>query len=171
MIKRLTNIFKRVLWSNEKLARSQGVKIGHNCNIQDVNFGSEPYLIEIGNHVQITTGTKIYTHGGAWVLREKHPKLDFFGKVVIKDNIYIGNNTLIMPGVTIFSNVIVAAGSVVTKSIPPGSIAGGNPAKIIGNIDDFEKRMQPFDLQTKGYSPNTKKEFLLSLPDDKFIKK
>lgn len=170
-MKRIVNLYKRIFWSNEKLALSQGVKIGKDCNIQNVNFGSEPYLIEIGDNVQITNGTKIFTHGGSWVLRKKYSKFDFFGKVIIKNNVYIGNNSLIMPGVTIESNVIVAAGSVVVKSVPANSIVGGNPARIISNIKDFEERMLQFNLKSKDLSKSDKKTLLLSLQDDMFIKK
>lgn len=97
--------------------------------------------------------------------------LIFFGKIKIGSNVYIGNNSLIMPGVSIGNNVIVAAGSVVTKSIPSNSIVGGNPAQIIGDIDSFKKRMKKYDLQTKGMRYESKRHYLLSLPEDKFIKK
>lgn len=171
MIRKLVNLYMKYRWNHEQRARFNGVKIGANCSIQDVSFGSEPYLITIGNHVQLTSGTKIFTHGGANVLRIKHPDIDFFGKVVIKDNVYMGNNSLIMPGVTIGSNVIVAAGSVVTKSIPDNVIVGGNPAKIIGNIEDFENKMLEKNVKSKKMSAEEKKAYLLSLPDDKFIVK
>ncbi len=171
MLKGLIRKLKIRIWGNEKYARSLGVKIGKNCNIQIINFGSEPYLVSIGNHVQITTGTKIFTHGGGWVYRDKYPNLDFFGKVEIKDNVYIGNNCLIMPGVTIHSNVIVAAGTVVTKSIPEGSIVGGNPGRIIGTIYEFEKKIIEYNLNTKGLNYNEKKALLESTSEEKFIKK
>lgn len=171
MINRILNIYRKMIWSPEKYARFIGVKIGENCNIQTSNFGSEPYLIAIGNHVQITSGTKIFTHGAAWVLRNKNYNIDFFGKVVIKDNVYIGNNVLIMAGVTIGENVIVAAGAVVTKSVPDNSIVGGNPARIIGSLDDFEQKMLSYNVNSKGMAYKEKKKYLLSLSEDKFIKK
>lgn len=171
MINKFLNLYRRKFWKSEKYARFIGVKIGEKCDIQDVNFGSEPYLIEIGNHVQITSGTKIFTHGAAWILRKKYPKVDFFGKVKIGNNVYIGNNALIMAGVTIGNNVIVAAGAVVTKSVPDNVIVGGNPAKILGNIEDFENKMLYFNVNSKGMGYEEKKKFLLSLTDDKFIKK
>lgn len=171
MRRKIINLYRNFFWSKEKLARYQGATIGKDCNIKSVSFGSEPYLISIGDHVQITDGTKIFTHGGARVLRKKYPDMDFFGKVAIKDNVYIGNNCLIMPGVTIGSNVIVAAGSVVTKSIPDNVVVGGNPAKILCSLSDFEKRMVKKNVKSKGMSANQKREYLLSLPDEAFIKK
>lgn len=171
MFKRVLNLYRKKNWSTEKLARFNGVKIGKECDIKNVSFGSEPYLISIGNRVQITDGVKIFTHGGGHVLREKYPDIDFFGKVVIKDNVYIGNNCLIMPGVTIGSNVLVAAGSVVTKSVPNGVVVGGNPAKVLSSIDDFEQKMLEKNVNSKTMRSTEKRKYLLSLPNNKFIEK
>lgn len=171
MIKRIINSYRKRYWSFEKQARFSGVLIGRNCDIQNVNFGSEPFLIEIGNHVQITSGTKFFTHGAAWVLREKYPKIDFFGKIKVGNNVYIGNNALILAGVKIESNVIVAAGSVVTKSVPGGKIVGGNPARIIGNLISFEKAMLDFNVNTKGEQEREKRKILLALKDENFFQK
>lgn len=171
MIHKLLNCYRRNFWTRERYFRFLGVKIGKNCDIQDIHVGSEPYLIDIGNHVQITAGTKFFTHGAAWVLREKYPEVDFFGKIKIGDNVYIGNNALILAGVTIGSNVIIAAGAVITKSIPDNSIVGGNPAKIIGSISDFEEKMLQFDVSSKAMNYKKKKEYLLSISENKFIKK
>lgn len=167
----LFRLYTKVFWSYEKQAIKSGVKIGANCDIQNVSFGSEPYLITVGNHVQITSGTKIFTHGAAWVLRLKYPDMDFFGRVVIKDNVYIGNNCLIMPGVIIGSNVIIAAGSVVTKSIPDGCVVGGNPSRVIGDINSFENKMSEVNLKCKGMNSQDKRKFFLSLPKHNFLKK
>ena len=163
--------YRKYFCSTESLARFNGVNIGNYCDIQKVSFGSEPYLVTIGNHVQITSGTKIFTHGAAWLFREKIPNMDFFGKVVIKDNVYIGNKCLIMSGVTIGSNVLVAAGSVVTKSIANNVVIAGNPAKIICSIEDFERKMLSKNVESKGMSEIEKKRYLLSLNDGFFIQK
>lgn len=171
MIRKLYSIYKRNFWSPERLARYNGVTIGKGCNVQNASFGSEPYLITIGNHVQITNGTKFFTHGAAWVLRENDPNVDFFGKVLVNDNVYIGNNCLIMPGVTIGSNVIVAAGSVVTKSVPDNVVVGGNPARIISSIIEFEEKMREKNVKSKQMNAQEKKAYLLSLPNERFIKK
>lgn len=68
---------------------------------------------------------------GGNVVRCQIPDFDIFGKITIGDWVYIGNNSLIMPGVTIDNNVLVASGSVVTKSVPAGVVVAGNPARII----------------------------------------
>lgn len=128
-------------------------------------------MIEIGNHVQITKGVKIFTHGGGWVFRTEYPNIDIFGKVVIKNNVYIGNNALIMPGVVIGNNVIVGAGSVVAKSVPDNSVVAGNPARIISDIETTKQNMLPYNVGTKKMNYEEKKKNLLSLSEDKFIKK
>ena len=171
MIKRIINYSRRMLWSSEKYARFLGVKIGENCSIDTHFFGSEPYLIEIGNHVQITSDVRFFNHGGSWVFREKYPKMDVFGKIKIGNNVYMGNCSMILPGVTIGDNVIIGAGSIVTKSIPSGKIVAGNPAKIIGEIDNLEIKMISFNLNSKDHSYLQKKNFLLRLDDKLFLKK
>lgn len=76
-----------------------------------------------------------------------------------------------MPGVTIGENALIAAGSIVTHSVPAFEVWGGVPAKFICSVDDFIERNKCFNVGTKDLSPSDKKEKLLTLPDDKFIKK
>lgn len=162
----------RIILSNEQYARYLGVKIGGGNLIADKNhWPSEPYLVTIGNHCQLTSGVKIFTHGGAMVARVKYPKFDVFGKVVIGDRVYIGTNSLIMPGVKIGNSSMVAAGSVVTKSVPPNMVVGGNPARILCTVDEYIERNKTFDLESKGLSYEQKRTFLLSLPKERFIRK
>lgn len=104
------------------------------------------------------------------MVREIYPDFDIFGKIIIGDWVYIGSGSLIMPGVT-GNNVLVAAGSVVTKSVPPGMIVAGNPARIIGCVDDYIKRNMPYNLNSKRLSRAEKRKLLLSLPDERFIRK
>lgn len=166
------NILKRLYWrfiaSPVNYARHIGVNIGENNLIGKNHWSSEPYLISIGTNCQLTD-CKIFTHGGGNVLRDSYPEFDAFGKVTIGDWVYIGSNSLIMPGVTIGDNVLIAAGSVVTKSVPPRTVIAGNPARIICTIEDYYNRNKKWDTQSK-HCPN-KKELLLGLPDDKFITK
>src|SRR5690606_36547449 len=142
-----------------------------NCIISIKDFGSEPYLIEIGNDVRITSGVKLFTHGGARVFRKNIPDFDFFGKIKIGNNVYIGNNAIILPGVSIGDDVIIGAGSVVTKSVGTNSVVGGNPARIIGSVSELQNKMLKYNVKTKGLSRADKKSKLLSLPPDMFIRK
>lgn len=153
-----------------KWAKYIGVNIGENNLIGKCHWSSEPYLITVGSHCQLTT-CRIFTHGGGQVVRHIDPSFDAFGKVVIGDYVYIGTNALILPGVTIGDHVLVAAGSVVTKSIPSGVVVAGNPAKIICTIDDFYARNKKYNTKTKGLNSKEKKQYLLKMREDMFIKK
>lgn len=174
MIKRLSTVFqliKSYLYSPEKYARHLGVTIGKNCYISTRNWGSEPYLVTIGNNCQITYNVSIYTHGGGQAIRAIDPNFDVFGKVVIEDWAYIGAYAQIMPGVTIGEGALVAAGSVVTKSVSPHTVVGGNPARYICTTEEYYERNKQYNVQTKSLSLQDKKKYLLTLPDDRFMKK
>lgn len=152
-------------------ARHIGVKFGKNCVIATKNWSSEPYLIEIGNNVALTKGVMIHTHGGGRVARTCIPNFDIFGKVVIKDGAYIGSGTQVMPGVTIGEGSLVAAGSIVTKSVPPGVVVAGNPAKYVCTVEEYIERNKKYNVGTKGLSFEDKKKTLLAADEEKLIKK
>lgn len=108
---------------------------------------------------------------GGNCIRKDHPDFDCFGKVVIEDWAYIGSFSQIMPGVTIGNGALVAAGSIVTKSVAPGTVVAGIPARYLCTVEDYYQRNKNYDLHTKGMKPDKKKEVLLSLPESRFIKK
>ena len=145
--------------------RSLGAEIGEGCEIYpSANFGNEPYLIKLGNHVRVNEGVQFITHdGGVWVLRALEDELrdiDLFGKIEVGNNVHIGTNAVLMPGVTIGDSCIIGCGAVVTKSIPANSIVGGVPARIIETVEEYkEKHMDDFE-HTKYMSGTDKKEFL-----------
>ena len=170
-MKKFKLLFKRLFWSLERQAKDAGVKMGKDNFIASRFWSSEPYLISVGSHCDITVGVKLFTHGGSRVLRNKYPKFDSFGKVTIGDYVYLGNNVLVMPGVEIGNHVLVAAGSVVTKSIPSNCVVVGNPAKYICSIQEYEEKNIKYNTNTKGMDDVAKKELLLSLGEEKFIKK
>lgn len=156
----------------EKQAEKAGVVFGENNSFASCFWSSaEPYLIRIGSNCQITADVKIFTHGGSKVARTIYPKFDCFGKVEIGDNVYIGNNSLIMPGVSIGNDVLVAAGSVVCQSVPSGVVVGGNPAHIICTVEEYIERNKNYNFDTKGLSRRQKKKILQAADDSMFIKK
>jgi len=138
----IKDYYLRLTISGVDYARIKGAKVGENSRILTTALGSEPWLIEIGSNVTITSGARLLTHdGSAWLFKDELGRRYLYRKVIVGNDVFIGSNSIIMPGVTIEDQVIVAAGSVVTKSVPKGSIVGGNPAKIIGSFDSYEKRV------------------------------
>lgn len=172
IFKIVKEIIHRKLTPPKLYARELGVNIGEDNFLPDKScWSTEPYLITIGSHCQITSGVRFFTHGGGHILRNEIPKFDVFGKIEVGDWVYIGNNSLIMPGVTIGNHVLIAAGSVVTKSIPSGMVVGGNPARVICTLEDYKNRNIQFNANTKGLSYDEKKNVLQSLEEDRFVKK
>jgi acetyltransferase-like isoleucine patch superfamily enzyme len=143
-----------------RYARLIGVRVGSNCKLIHPNFGTEPYLIEIGDHVELTNNVTFVTHdGGVWVFRDEYPEIDIFGPIVIKDNVFVGLGSIILPNVTIGNNCVIGAGSVVTTSIPDNSVAAGVPAKVLKNIDSYLESSLAKTLNCKN-NP-AKKRFLV----------
>ena len=132
--------------------RSLGVKVGKNFRPiihphpwSYPDFGSEPFLIEIGNDVCISFGCTFLTHDASVHVCEKlssnpDDKIFKYGRIKIGNNVFIGCKSIILPNVTIGNNSIVGAGSVVTKSIPDNEVWAGNPARFISKIEDFSKK-------------------------------
>lgn len=146
-----------------KYLRKQGMKIGENCLINTVAFSTEPYLIEIGNHVAIANGTEIITHDGAiWCFREELNNADVFGKIKIGNNVFIGNNCTILPNTVIGNNSVVGAGSVVRGKFPDNSVIFGNPAKIVlnMNVQKFLYLQNPGLMKTSNL-PDSKKNKII----------
>ena len=159
------------LRSPANYARYLGVSYGDNCLIATKYWSTEPYLIKIGNNVQITSDVRFHTHGGVHVLRKRIATFDTFGKIVINDNCYIGAASHILGGVTIGENSLIAAGSVVTKSIPSNVVVGGNPARIICSCDEFFDKQQMYNVNTKGMSYREKQTILLDAKNEVFFQK
>ena len=155
-----------------EMAKIAGVNMGGGNDVASPFWdAAEPYLITIGCNNQITKGVKIYTHGGSHVARFLHPNFDCFGKVTIGNWCYLGNNVLIMSGVTIGDHVLIAAGSVVTHSFNDRVVIGGNPARFICSLGEYLEKNSHFNVNSKGLSSEQKKQLLLSLPDERFMSK
>lgn len=172
-MKSIRSILARVISNPLKECKRNGMKMGKGCSIMSWKIIAEAYLIEIGDFVQITDGVHLFTHGGGWALRQlggDDSDYDSFGKVIIGNNVYIGNNACVMPGVTIGNNVVIGASSVVTKNVPDNVVIAGNPARIINTFEDYCKKMKRWNLHCKNMDDKSKKEFLLSVSEEKLIK-
>lgn len=122
-----------------RAARFQGVQVGEGCRIYIHSFGTEPFLIAIGDRVTITSRVRILTHDGSTCLvkDERGVRFQKYSQVRIGDDVFVGVNSIILPGVSIGSRVVVAAGSVVTRDVPSDVVIAGNPARVIGSFEQF----------------------------------
>jgi acetyltransferase-like isoleucine patch superfamily enzyme len=133
---------------------NRGLQIAPDCRLIGLpNFGSEPYLISIGARVTISSGVSFINHdGGTCVFRQepRYANVIKFGRITILENCFIGAGATLMPGVTIGPNSVVAASSVVTHDIPANTVAGGVPAKILMNVEEYAEKClahsPPYDL-------------------------
>ncbi|MBQ9861541.1 MAG: acyltransferase [Clostridia bacterium] len=133
--------------------RKQGARIGERVVVFDpkstVIDMTRPYMLEIGDDVQIPFGVSILTHGYDWsVLKGAYGEvLGSAGKVKIGNNVFIGSRSTILKGVTIGNNVIIGACSLVNKDIPDNCVAAGNPCRVIMPLDEYYQKRK--DAQEK----------------------
>ena len=106
----------------------------YNCTILDVA------KVKIGDNCQMAPNVSIYTAGQPIHPVSRNSGYEYGKEVTIGNNVWIGGNSVICPGVTIGDHVVIGAGSVVTKDIPDWSVAAGNPCKVIRKITEEEKR-------------------------------
>lgn len=124
-------------------ARKIGVKIGNGCRIGVTEWGSEPYLISIGNEVLLSSQVTFINHDGAtWAFRNRseYKGVTKFGEIKIGNRCFVGLGAILLPGAEMGDNSVLAAGAVLSKKIPPGEIWGGIPAKYIMTVDDFAEK-------------------------------
>jgi tetrahydrodipicolinate N-succinyltransferase len=90
--------------------------------------------------VTVTSGVQFITHDGAtWLLRDEKGRRHRLAPIEIGNDVFIGVNSIILPGVRIGNRVIVGAGSVVNRSIPNNCVVAGVPAKFIRTFDEYER--------------------------------
>lgn len=149
LIKRLIQSYKsrtanRNYATKIRYLREKGARIGDKtrliCKVE--SFGSEPYLVSVGENCLIAAGVQFFTHdGGVKVLSDLgyfgSERMDIIAPVTVGNNVYIGTGACVMPGVTIGDNVVIGAHAVVTKDIPSGSLAVGVPARVIKTIEQY----------------------------------
>lgn len=122
-------------------AKYHGMKVGKNFNMPDkIYFGTEPYLIEIGDNVNIAAGVRFVNHGGTTTLLRKLPGYEdarILGRIKIGNNCTIGINCVITQDVQIGNNCILGANSVLAQSMPDNTVFIGNPAQFLCTIEDY----------------------------------
>ena len=144
------NMIKELLYrlrgeyTTEKLI-SMGMKVGKNFNrLHGVILDpGHCWLIEIGDNVTMAPRVHILCHDASTKQFLNYTKI---GRVTIGDNVFIGAESVVLPGVTIGSNVIIGANSTVTNDIPDNSVVAGSPARVICTLEEYlekeRKRME-----------------------------
>ena len=118
---------------------------GFNVEVGDNFFANVNLVIldgakvRIGNNAFIAPNVGIYTAGHPFDVKQRNEGLEYAFPVTIGDNVWIGAQACILPGVTIGDNTVIAGGSVVTKDIPANVIAAGNPCRVIREITEADR--------------------------------
>ena len=136
---------KTLLFGSLTIAVEQGLHAEDGVTVmKGVDFGSEPYLITLKKRCRITQDVVFITHdGGTWAFRHHFPEYSSvikYGRIEVGEETFIGARSIIMPGITIGRNCVIAAGSIVTKDIPDFSVAVGVPAKVICTTQEYAER-------------------------------
>lgn len=141
-------------YTTEKMI-SMGMSVGINfkCLNGVILDPSHCWLIEIGDNVTLAPRVHILCHDASTKSFLNYTKI---GRVTIGNNVFIGAETVVLPGVTIGSNVVIGANSTVTHDIPDNSVAVGTPASIICTLDEYlgkeKKRMQTAPIYGEDYT-------------------
>jgi acetyltransferase-like isoleucine patch superfamily enzyme len=156
---RLTSLAERLemgdLWRTDVMAwrlrraRQMGIKVGERCRLYSLNVVSEAELVEIGDGVIVSGEVMFVTHDGAvFTALEKFPEVNgCYGRIRIGNDCFLGIRAIIMPGVELGDNCVVAGGAVVMDSFGPNSVIAGNPAKYVCPTSIY--------LELKRHSPAT----------------
>lgn len=131
-------------WRNRlgiRRAVKNGLQIGGNVRVMSgCSFGSEPYLVKIGNNVTLSSGVAFITHdGGTWIFRDEaeYRGITRYGPIRIGDGCFIGARSIILPGVRIGERSLIGAGSVVVNDIPLDTVAAGVPARVLMTRQEY----------------------------------
>jgi acetyltransferase-like isoleucine patch superfamily enzyme len=177
---RLLSIIRSILRRSsgsisEWLAIEDGMSIGRGTRcIGMQSFGTEPYLITIGNDCLVTDGVRFVCHDGAiqvpfirdgYTLEEVYAKRSRFGRIVIGNNVFIGIGAVILPNTFIGDNSIIGAGAIVRGHFPESVVIAGNPARVIESLETYNEKNSHKTLvfTTKNDKEARKAEILNSL--------
>ncbi len=119
--------------------RQRGLKLGEDVSIEDGFFldPSHCYLIEIRSRCMLAPNVRLIAHDASTKRLIGATRL---GPILIEEGCFIGDSVIVLPGVTIGRGSIIGAGSIVTRSIPAGSVAAGNPARVLFPVDEYRNR-------------------------------
>lgn len=167
MIKKIYRfLYKKIMVkvNHVKYARKIGVNMAGEIHLYgNIGWGTEPWLITLGHDVYITNGVRFITHdGGTLLFRKQCPDLEITKPIVVGDNVYIGNNVLLLPGVTIGNNVVIGAGAVVSRDIPDNSVAVGVPARVIKTAEEYLEKIKKESIHL-GHLKGKEKDIALKM--------
>lgn len=151
-LRRVYRILYGIIWGKLKPLK-YAQKVGVNFKSAgvylygNISWGTEPWIISLGDNVHITDGVKFITHdGGTLLFRQYVSDLEITKPIRIGNDVYIGNNVNILPGVTIGNKVVIGTGAVVAKDIPDNSVAVGVPARVIKTTDEYFDKLKKESL-------------------------
>jgi maltose O-acetyltransferase len=117
----------------------RGLRVGERCELQQP-FELDPshcWLVEIGDDVTFAPDVHVIVHDASAKRCVGHTRL---APVRVGSRVFVGARTTILPGVAIGDDVLIGAGSVVSRDIPPGTVAAGNPARALGSLESYFAR-------------------------------
>ena len=122
-------------YTTEKLI-SMGMKVGKNFGrLHGVILDpSHCWLIEIGDNVTLAPRVHVLCHDASTKTFLNYTKI---GRVTIGSNVFIGAESVVLPGVTIGNNVIIGANSTVTHNVPDNTVVAGSPARVLCSVDEY----------------------------------
>jgi acetyltransferase-like isoleucine patch superfamily enzyme len=148
-------LLQRNGWKKAKLIEKKKIfrRIGAHCCYSLNALPAEPYLVSFGDNVLVAAHAQLITHSvtsGVFNYEEKTDKyIAEFGSIEIGSNVFIGSRAIIMYGVKIGDNVIVAAGAIVTKDVPSNSVVAGIPAKVIETYQEAKNKSLMFSKKVR----------------------
>lgn len=130
-------------WANFMRIHGGLAHLGEGCTLLRSTVITDPALTYIGNNVHLSSCALI-GHDGAVAMfaRAYGTRVDAVGKIVIRDNVFIGYQAVVLGNVTIGPDALVAAGAVVVRDVAPGDIVAGVPARPIGRVTEYIEKLK-----------------------------